>query len=214
MPAVHPLARASPFFRSLPLAEHGVSWVEPDAELAHPLDNGRCVMLERSLERTGAGVGGRWRAYAGLMAPPGTALGTTGGHAPGPLAVAAAPAPPGALRRGRLRPARALAQHYFAAAEARALFAGLAAHAVLPLDRRPTAAFGLILALLGHAVGWPLVRGGSQRLADAMASYLEHLGGEIRTHTPVASVDELPASRVVLLDVTPRPGIAAGGGTA
>ena len=209
--AVHPLARASPFFRSLPLAEHGVTWVEPDAELAHPLDNGRYVMLERSLERTAAGLGAAGAAYAGLMAPlvrcwePLTAM------LLGPLRWPRHPLLLARFGITGLRPARALAQRYFAAAEPRALLAGLAAHAVLPLDRRPTAAFGLILALLGHAVGWPLVRGGSQRLADAMASYLERLGGEIRTRAPVASVDELPASRVVLLDVTPRQALRLAG---
>ena len=97
-----------------------------------------------------------------------------------------------------------MAEGRFAAEDARALFAGLAAHAVLPLERRPTAAFGLVLAVVGHAMGWPLVRGGSQRLADAMALYLGSLGAEIRTNAPVACVDELPASRVVLLDVTPQ----------
>ena len=202
--AVHPLARASPFFRSLPLADHGATWVEPDAELAHPLDRGRSIMLERSLEATGTALGPEGAAYVGLMTKlvrhwePLTAM------LLGPLRW---PRHPLLLTRfglSGIRPARTLAQSYFAGEGPRALFAGLAAHAVLPLERRPTAAFGLILALLGHAVGWPLVRGGSQRLADAMASYLESLGGEIHANTPVACVDELPASRVVLLDVTPR----------
>ena len=202
--AVHPLARASPFFRSLPLAAHGVTWIEPDAELAHPLDGGRSVMLERSLEATGAALGAEGAAYVGLMTKlvrhwePLTAMLLS------PLRFPRHPLLLARFGLSGIRAARSLAERYFAAERPRALFAGLAAHAVLPLEQRPTAAFGLILALLGHAVGWPLVRGGSQQLANAMASYLESLGGEIHTNAPVASVDELPASRVILLDVTPR----------
>ena len=202
--AIHPLARASPFFRSLPLADHGATWIEPAAQLAHPLDNDRSVMLERSLDITSAGLGADGAAYLDLLTglvrrwEPLTAM------LLGPLRWPRHPLLLARFGLSGMRPARALAQSYFAAEEPRALFAGLAAHAVLPLERRPTAAFGLILALLAHAVGWPLVRGGSQRLADAMASYLASLGGEIRTNTPVDCVDELPASRVVVLDVTPK----------
>ena len=202
--AVHPLARASPFFRSLPLAAHGATWVEPDAELAHPLDRGRSVMLERSLETTGAALGDEGAAYVGLITRLVRHWEPLMAMLLGPLRWPRHPLLLARFGLSGIRPAGALAQSRFAAEGPRALFAGLAAHAVLPLERRPTAAFGLILALLGHAVGWPLVRGGSQRLADAMASYLQSMGGEIHTNTPVASVDALPASRVVLLDVTPR----------
>ena len=209
--AVHPLARASPFFRSLPLAGHGVTWVEPEAALAHPLDRGRSVMLERSLDHTGAALGADASAYSSLMASLVRHWDPLMAMLLGPLRW---PRHPLLLTRfglSGIRPARALALKHFTGEEARALFAGLAAHAVLPLERRPTAAFALILALLAHTVGWPLVRGGSQRLADAMASYLESLGGEIHTNTPVACVDELPASRVVLLDVTPQQALRLAG---
>ena len=202
--AVHPLGRASPFFRSLPLAQHGVTWVEPDAELAHPLDNGRAVMLERSLQLTGAGMGAEGAVYASRMDWLVRHWEPLMGMLLGPLRWPRRPLLLARFGLAGMRSARTLAQRYFSAEEPRALFAGLAAHAVLPLEQRPTAAFGLILALLGHAVGWPLVRGGSQRLADAMTSYLESLGGEIRTNAPVACVDELPESRVVLLDVAPK----------
>ena len=202
--AIHPLAKASPFFRSLPLAAHGVTWVEPDAELAHPLDRSRTVMLERSLYRTGAALGAEGAAYVNLMTPLVRHWEPLMDMLLGPLRL---PRHPFLLARfawSGIRSARDLAHSRFAADETRALFGGLAAHAVLPLEMRPTAAFGLILALLGHTVGWPMVRGGSQRLADAMASYLKSLGGEIHTNTPVAGVDELPRNRVVLLDLTPR----------
>ena len=202
--AIHPLAAASPFFRSLPLADHGVTWIEPDAALAHPLNDEQALLLERYLPRTGAALGADGNAYADLIAP------LTRHWEPlidmllGPLRLPRHPLLLARFGLSGLRSARALAEGRFAGAAARALFAGLAAHAVLPLDQRPSAAFGLVLGILGHAVGWPLVRGGSQHLADAMASYLTSLHGEIQTSTPVASVDDLPASRVVLLDVTPR----------
>ena len=202
--AIHPLAAASPFFRSLPLAEHGVTWIEPDAPLAHPLDDGPALLLERSLGHTGAGLGADGSAYVDLMAPLVRRWESLMDMLLGPLR---APRHPLLLARfglSGLRSAQDLARSKFTGEEARALFAGLAAHAVLPLHRQPSAAFGLVLAILGHAVGWPLVRGGSQRLADAMASYLESLGGEIQVNVPVNCVDELPPSRVVLLDVTPR----------
>ena len=202
--AIHPLARASPFFRSLPLADHGVTWIEPDAALAHPLDDGRAVLLERSLERTGAALGVDEGAYVDLMARLVRHWEPLMDMLLGPLRLPRHPLLLARFGLPGIRSAQTLAQGKFTGEAARALFAGMAAHAVLPLDKRPTAAFGMVLAILGHAVGWPLVRGGSQRLADAMASYLESLGGEIQANAPVAGVDDLPASRVVLLDVTPR----------
>ena len=202
--AIHPLAAASPFFRSLPLAEHGVTWVEPDAALAHPLADGQTLLLERSLEHTGAGLGTDGSAYVDLMAPLVQHWESLMDMLLGPLRLPRHPLLLARFGLSGLRSAQDLARGKYTGEEARALFAGLAAHAVLPLDKRPTAAFGLVLAILGHAVGWPLVCGGSQRLADAMASYLESLGGHIQVNAPVNCVDELPASRVVLLDVTPR----------
>lgn len=202
--AIHPLAKASPFFRSLPLADHGVTWVEPDAALAHPLDDGQALLLERSLQRTGAALGIDGSAYAELMAPLVRHWKPLIDMLLGPLRWPRHPLLLARFGLSGLRPAQGLAEGKFAGAAAQALFAGLAAHAVLPLDKRPSAAFGLVLGILGHAVGWPLVRGGSQRLADALVSYLTSLGGEIQTNTPVACVDDLPPSRVVLLDVTPR----------
>ena len=202
--AIHPLAKASPFFRSLPLAQHGMTWIEPDAALAHPLDDGQALLLERSLQRTAAGLGGDGSAYGDLMAPLVRHWQPLMEMVLGPLRIPRHPLLLARFGLPGLRSARAMAEGTFAGSAARTLFAGLAAHAVLPLDKRPTAAFGLLLGILGHAVGWPLVRGGSQRLADALTSYLTSLGGEIRTNAPVASVDDLPPSRAVLLDVTPR----------
>lgn len=202
--AIHPLAAASPFFRSLPLADHGVTWIEPDAALAHPLDDGQALLLERSLPRTGGALGADGGAYVDLMTPLARHWEPLMDMLLGPLRLPRHPLLLARFGLSGLRSAQTLAESWFSGAAARALFAGLAAHAVLPLDQRPSAAFGLVLGILGHAVGWPLVRGGSQHLADAMVSYLTSLNGEIQANTPVASVDALPASRVVLLDVTPR----------
>jgi phytoene dehydrogenase-like protein len=203
--AFHPLATASPFFRDLPLAEHGLELVHPPAPLAHPLDGGTAVVLERSLEETAAGLGedgAAWRKLYGPLIE----------HADTLVAETLAPIRPYTrhplvmTRFGLLavRSATGLARARFKGERARALFAGLAGHSVLPLERAPSASFGLMLGMMGHSAGWPVARGGSQAIADALASYLLSLGGEIRTSTEVGSVDDLPASRTLMLDVSPR----------
>jgi phytoene dehydrogenase-like protein len=202
--AIHPLGYASPFFRSLPLEEHGLEWVHPDAPLAHPFDGGEAAVLERSLEATAAGLGKDADAYRRLIGPGSTDASRIAGFFVGkpslirhPLALASS-----GLRA--LGDAEGLARSAFEGEKARGLFAGNAAHSFLPLGQPPSALFGLLLGTLGHAFGWPFPRGGSQSLADALASYLESMGGEIFTETPVNSVDDVPRTRTVLFDVTPR----------
>lgn len=201
--AIHPLAKASPCFGALPLAEHGMELVEPPAPLAHPLDDGTAVMLERSVGETAAGLGADAEAYRKLMAPL-----VERSERIESFVLGRSPIPRRPLTAARfgllgLRSAVGLADR-FESERARALFAGLAAHSIQDLYRSPTASFGLVLGLLGHRHGWPLVRGGSQQLADALASYLRSLGGEIETGRQVDSIDELPESRVTMLDITPR----------
>jgi phytoene dehydrogenase-like protein len=201
--AVHPLAASSPCFRELPLADHGLELVHPPAPLAHPLDDGTAVMLERSVDETAAGLGSDAEAYRKLMAPL-----VERGDLLEPFLLGPGPFPRHPLAAARfavlgLRSAVGLASR-FEGERARALFAGLAAHSMLNLYRMPTASFGLVLGLLAHRHGWPVVRGGSQNLADALASYLRSLGGEIETGRHVDSLDELPQSDLVMLDVTPR----------
>ena len=202
--AIHPLGIASPFFRSLPLADHGLEWVEPPAALAHPFDDGGAALLARSPDAAMPTLGEddeRWRRlFAPLVRDPGSLLDEI-------LAPLHVPAHPLTLARFGLRallPATTVARRSFRGARARGLFAGLAAHSMLPLERPPSAAFGLMLGLLGHAVGWPFPRGGSQALSDALASYLRSLGGEIETGRRVESLAELGETRLVVLDVTPR----------
>ncbi|HEV2743218.1 MAG TPA: NAD(P)/FAD-dependent oxidoreductase [Rubrobacter sp.] len=202
--AIHTLGYASPFFGSLPLEEHGLEWIHPPAPLAHPLDDGTAAVLERSTEETGATLGRDAGAYRKLMDPLTEDAGRIQATLSGsrslprhPLALAAA-----GLRS--LGSARGFAEDVFEGERARALFAGNAAHSFLALEKRPSALFGLVLGTLGHAFGWPLPKGGSQSIADALASYLLSLGGEIFTGVRVRSVDEVPETRAVLFDVTPR----------
>lgn len=209
--AVHPLALASPFLRGLPLADHGLRWVHPPAPLAHPLDKGRAILLHRSLAATAAGLGDDGQAWIRLFEPLVRAADRL-------IPVLLAPLRPN--RHPRLMvgfgasaamPASSLAAWRFRGPESRALFAGLAAHSFLRLEDPGSAAFGLVLGLLGHAVGWPIVAGGSQRLADAMAGVLHALGGRIVVGQPVASIEELPPARAILLDTDPAQAAAIAG---
>ena len=202
---VHALAVASPFLRSLPLAEHGLELAHPAAPLAHPLDDGSAVMLERSVEQTARGLGGDETAYRRLFTP---LVRRADDLFESVLSPARAPRHPLVLGRfglSAVRSARGLARARFDGERARALLAGCAAHSMLSLRAPVSAAFGLVLAAGAHAVGWPVARGGSQRLADALASHLRELGGHIETGRRVDSLDELaPGAGPVLLDVTPR----------
>lgn len=201
---VHPLGLSSPFFRTLPLAEHGLEWVHSPACLAHPLDDGSVALLERSLDATGATLGADAKAWSKLVGRWVDRWLELAEDVLGPLEF---PDHPFLLARFGfygLQPAYGLAKRTFKEPRARALFAGNAAHSMVPLTKSPTSAFGLTLAAAGHAVGWPIARGGSQSIADALASYLRSMGGEIQTGAPVENVDELRNARIVLLDLTPR----------
>lgn len=200
--AVHPLAVSSPFFSRLPLQEHGLGWIHPDAPLAHPLDDGTAAVLRRSIEETATGLGSDAETYRRVVGP---LAATAERIVPQVLGPPRLPRHPLALARfgwHAVRSARALAGR-FTGTHARALVAGLAAHALQPLDRAATAGFALLLAVLGHTAGWPVAAGGSQAVADSLASYLRLLGGEVRTGWRVRSIDELPHADAVVFDVTP-----------
>jgi phytoene dehydrogenase-like protein len=203
--AIHPLGLASPFFRSLPLEEHGLEWVHPDTPLAHPLDDGTAVTIHRSVEETAKGLGVDGDAYRKLMAPLVADWDKLMEDFLGPLPLP--PRHPILMTRFGLRAIRSaagLARSYFREEPARAVFTGMAAHSMMPLDKPPTASFGLMLGLLAHAVGWPMVKGGSEKFAQALVCHLDSLGGEIRTGWEVTSLEELPPSKTVFFDVTPR----------
>jgi phytoene dehydrogenase-like protein len=197
--AIHPMGRSSPFFRWAGL---GVDWVEPPAVVAHPLDDGTAVVLERELEDVD--LGPDTSSYRELVEPIVRRWGEVEPLVLGPLPPSLSAVARGLGLAGSARPAladaRSLAESRFATVRARALFAGLAAHSVLPLERRPSAGFGLALGVLGHVAGWGFPRGGAQAIADALVRELGSLGAEVRTSSPV---DELPTADVVLADVMP-----------
>jgi len=203
--AVHPMAAGSPFFRTLPLEKYGLSWVEPESALAHPLDNGTAAVLGRSVRATAAGLGQDQAAYERLMEPLSANWEALARELLQPLLHL--PRHPLLLARFGLRAAgsaTALARSWFADEPARAFLAGLAAHSFLPLEQSPAAAYALVLGMMGHAVGWPFPRGGAQSLANALAACLRALGGELATQARVENIDQLPLARAVLLDLTPR----------
>ncbi len=203
--AVHPMGVASPFFRTLPLERYGLEWVHPHVPMAHPLEGGRAAVLYRSLEETARALGRDGAAYRRPMAPLARRWEALVDEVLQP--VLHVPRHPLVLVRfglPALLPAQTLARLLFRTEAARALFAGNAAHAVLPLSAPVSSAFGLLIGMTGHAVGWPVPRGGAQAIGDALAAYLRDLGGEIRTGRRVASLRELPPARAVVLDVTPR----------
>jgi phytoene dehydrogenase-like protein len=205
---VQPLAAGSPFFRTLDL---DVEWVHPVAPAGHPLDDGSAVLLDRGIDETVEGLGRDGEAYRRLVSPLVEAWDELA-----PALLGRVPPPPRralrAVRAAGLRPladavrvalgdARSVAESLFETERARAWFAGHCAHSILPLERRPSAGFGLSLVVSGHAVGWPTPRGGAQSLAEALAARVRALGGAIVTGS---RVDELPRARLVLADVSPR----------
>jgi phytoene dehydrogenase-like protein len=202
--AVHPMALASPFLRALPLAQFGLTWLHPPAPLAHPLDGERAVLLSRSIENTAQNLGEDCERYSKLIGPLVFHWNQVEATILGPLRIPRRPIVAARFGVSAIRSASGLARSAFKGMRAQALFAGLAAHSVLPLENVPSAAFGLLLAITAHNVGWPFARGGSQKIADALASYLRSLGGEIAVNSPVNSLEDLPSTRVILCDLTPR----------
>jgi phytoene dehydrogenase-like protein len=202
--AVHPLALASPIFRTLPLSRHGLKWIHPPAPAAHPLNSGVAVLAERSVDATAENLGEDGDRYRRLMKPLVTDWPKLEQTILGPLGIPRHPLAAARFGLHALRSASALARRLFRGERARALFAGMAAHSILPLEKLPSAAFGLVLGITTHATGWPIPFGGSQKIADALASYLRSLGGDIAANSPVNSLDELPDARAILCDLTPR----------
>lgn len=202
--AIHPLGAGSPYFRTLPLQEHGLEWIHPDVPLAHPQEDGSVAVLRRSVDETVRDLGadgGAYRRLFGALVP----------HWPELVSETMRPMlhiPRHPLLLARfglpaMLPATTTAR-LFSTPQARGLFAGLAAHSFLPLDAPFTTAFALMLGISGHAVGWPMPRGGSQKIADALASYLRALGGEIRTGDRIDTLAQLGKAQAYIFDTTPR----------
>ncbi|HEV2662608.1 MAG TPA: NAD(P)/FAD-dependent oxidoreductase [Ktedonobacteraceae bacterium] len=205
--AIHPLGLNSPFFRTLPLAQYGLEWVQPPTPLAHPLDDGSAVLLERSIEATCATLGIDANAYKKLITPLVADWPIIEQAFLGPLRLPPLFRHPFALGRfglAALNSVQSLTQRIFKDERARAIFAGMGAHSMLSLNQTTSAASALLLGTIGHVVGWPLPRGGSQQIVDALAAHLRSLGGEIVTGVEVRSIDALPSARALLFDVTPH----------
>ncbi len=203
--AVHPLAAASPFFTQLPLKKYGLEYVFPPAALAHPFDDGTALLLERSVDATAERLGKDRASYKKIYAPLVKGWGAFAGDLLGPIGLM--PRHPFAMARfglSAIRPAKSFAEAKFQEEKTRALFAGLAGHSFLSLDQTATTAFGLMLGILAHVAGWPVTRGGSQNLANALGSHFTELGGKIVTDHHVESLKYLPPARANLCDVTPR----------
>jgi phytoene dehydrogenase-like protein len=213
--AIHSLGRASPLFRELPLDRHGLEWLEPPIQLAHPLDDGSAALVVRDVAETAASFehAGDARTYTRWMEPVTRDWETIVRELLGPIRPLAPLRHPIALARfgiPALLPAAAVARRFRSPA-ARALIAGVGAHSFLPLTWPLTAGMGLALLVSAHAVGWPIPRGGSGRVADALASVLRELGGEIETGHAIGSLGELPPHRAAMLDLTPRQVLAIAG---
>ena len=201
---VHPMALASPWFRELPLAQHGLEWVHTPTLLVHPFDDGSVVSLERTLDATEVSLGADGSAYRRLVEPFVERWDDLLRDTLRPIRWPRRPFMMARFGLSALRSVDGLVRARFRNDATRALLAGIAGHCMLPLDWAATASFGLVLCITGHAVGWPLARGGSRAIARALGSYLRQLGGVIETDAPVRDLAELPSSRAVLLDVTPR----------
>lgn len=209
--AIHLLAVASPFFRTLPLASYGLKFIQPPAALAHPLDDGTAALLTQSIDDTAASLGKDGAAYKQLFEPLVADFEVLAAQLLRPLRL---PRHPIALARfglPALRSAQNLALSSFSQPRAKALFAGMAAHSIRDLERPATAALGLVLALFGHAAGWPIAQGGSQQITDALGAHLRSLGGTIQTGTTVTSLDIVEEANAVLFDVTPHQFLAIAG---
>lgn len=206
--AIYPLAVGSPYLSRLPLAGHGLEWVHSPAPLAHPFDDGPPALLERSIEATLATLGGSAGLYRRFVADFHSRWGELVPEILRPIGI---PRHPILLARFGARAMLSAAWALRAGGRAAALLAGSAAHSGLALEAPASAAFALVLHVSGHAEGWPLPAGGAGRLTAAMASYLESLGGRVETSARVTDLDELPPSRVVLLDLTPRQILAVAG---
>jgi phytoene dehydrogenase-like protein len=202
--AIHPFGAGSPFFRSVPLGQHGLEWIQPSAPVAHPLDDGSAAIMERSIEETARGLGVDGPAWQKLMEPLVRDADRLFHDTLGPFRPPTTPFTMARFGLRALRSAKGLCDSWFKGPHARALFAGIAAHSILPLEQMMTAAAGVMLGVAGHALGWPMPKGGAQRITDALISYLRSLGVEVQNNRRVQSLHELPHVKAILFDVSPR----------
>lgn len=201
--AIHPMAVAAPFLNSLPLEKFGLEWINPPVLAAHPLDDGTAAILKQNLSETAISLAKDEAGYLDLIEPIINNWPQLAHDVLGPLGVPAHPLAMAAFGLKAIQPATQLIKRFKTDA-AKALFAGMAAHSVLSLNKLSTSAIGLVLLANGHRKGWPLPKGGSQQLANALANYFVSIGGVIQTNLQVQNLKELPPAKAVLFDVSPR----------
>lgn len=202
--AVHPMGVYSPFFKSLPLQEHGLEWVFPEFALAHPFADGKAAVLAHSLTETAQSLGIDGKAYVQFMEPLINSWDKIGKDLLGPIKIPAYPIEAAKFGVNAISSVVGLANRKFKDQYAKGFLAGLAAHSIRPLEHSVTSAIGLVLAVVGHKIGWPFPKGGTQQLANALASYFTAIGGTIETDHKVTSFKELEFARVKLFDLTPQ----------
>lgn len=202
--SVYPLGIGSPFFSRLPLHQHGLNWIVPPAQLAHPLDDGGAVMLESDLGQTASQLGRDNAAYQKLFKPLVEHWPQLARQVLGPLRLPRHPIRLAQFGLHAMQPCTFLANTLFKETRTRALFAGICAHSTLKLEAPLSAAFGMLLGAAGHAVGWPIPRGGAQSISDALIAFLNTFGGRVMTSAPVKSLREIRGFDLTICDVTPR----------
>ena len=201
--AIHPLALGSPFFSTLPLADHGLSYLQPDLAAAHPFDGGTAAVLAHSVEETAKALGADEQLYLDIFKPVVRDWPLIAADVLAPLHFPKHPIAMAQFGLKALTSATFLAKR-FKTKEAKGLWAGMAAHAIQPLTNLSTSAIALVLMTAGHLKGWPIPQGGSKEIANALASYFISLGGKIQTGQFIKRIDELPSAKTVLFDVTPQ----------
>lgn len=201
--AIHPMAAISPFFSTLPLAQHGLEFIYPEVAAAHPFDDGSAAVLKKSLEETALSLGSDADTYLQLMRPVVKGFPLLAPDILGPLRFPKHPLIMARFGLNALTSATRLARR-FRTQQARGLWAGMAAHAIQPLSNLTSSAIGLVLLAAGHAEGWPIPRGGSIAIANALAAYFVSIGGKIETGMYIRRLNQLPSATALIFDVTPR----------
>jgi phytoene dehydrogenase-like protein len=201
--AVHPLGAASPFFKTLPLDKHGLEFISPKFSSAHPFDDGSSAVLHLSLEDTAHGLEADAQAYIKLIKPLATSWPYIAKDILAPLRFPRHPLAMAKFGLDALRSAAHLSKK-FKTKRARGFWAGMAGHSMQPFTSLTTSAVAMVLLANGHLGGWPVAKGGSQRIANALGSYFISIGGKIETNVYIRSMDQLPSAHAVLFDVGPK----------
>ena len=201
--AIHPLAAASPFFKTLPLQDYGLHYIYPDIDAAHPLDGGSAAILKGIVDDTAKLLGADETTYRRLAGPVVHSWPLIDSDILGPLHFPKHPVAFAGFGLKGLPPASWLAKQFKTEA-GKAMIAGMAAHSMQPLTNTATSAIALVLMATGHIQGWPMPKGGSQSIGDALAAHFKHLGGKIETGNYIRSLDQLPSAHAVLFDLSPK----------